>query len=111
MVALAPGAVHRCSMYCATVFAMNVIGVRELRQNASRYLARVEAGEELSVTMRGRLVARLVPVTATDRTRDGLIANGSLKPARRRGGLASIDTGSLPRRNLSAVLADVREDR
>lgn len=111
MIALVPGAPRLCSTVCATVFAMKVIGVRELRQNASKYLARVEAGEELSVTMRGRLVARLVPVTATDRTRDGLIANGSLKPARRRGGLASIDTGSLPQRNLSAVLAEVREDR
>ncbi|HEX7322629.1 MAG TPA: type II toxin-antitoxin system prevent-host-death family antitoxin [Mycobacterium sp.] len=90
---------------------MNVIGVRELRQNASKYLARVAAGEELSVTMRGRLVARLVPVTVTERTRESLIANGSLKPARRRGGLASIDTDGLPRQNLSAVLAQLREDR
>ncbi|MEB3051673.1 type II toxin-antitoxin system prevent-host-death family antitoxin [Mycolicibacter sp. MYC123] len=90
---------------------MNVIGVRELRQNASKYLARVEAGEELSVTMRGRLVARLVPVSATDRTRDSLIAAGLLRPARRRGGLASIDTEALPRRDLSAVLSELREDR
>lgn len=90
---------------------MNVIGARELRQNASKYLARVEAGEELSVTMRGRLVARLVPVSATDRTRDSLIAAGSLRPARRRGGLAAIDTEALPRRDLSAVLSELREDR
>ena len=88
-----------------------MIGVRELRQNASKYLARVAAGEELSVTMRGRLVARLIPVTATDRTRDELIASGAMRPARRRGGLASIDTETLPRRDLSAVLAEVREDR
>lgn len=88
---------------------MNVIGVRELRQNASKYLARVAAGEELSVTMRGRLVARLVPVTATDRTRDGLIASGALRPAPRRGGLASVDTETLPRRDLSEILAEVRD--
>ncbi|QUR69014.1 type II toxin-antitoxin system Phd/YefM family antitoxin [Mycobacterium spongiae] len=90
---------------------MKVIGVRELRQNASKYLARVAAGEELEVTMRGRLVARLVPVTATERTRDGLIARGAMRPARRRGGLASVDAESLPRRNLSAVLAEVRADQ
>lgn len=90
---------------------VNVIGVRDLRQNASKYLARVEAGEELAVTVRGRLVARLVPVTVTDRTRNGLIASGSLKPARRRGGLASIDTEGLPRGNLSAILAELREER
>jgi prevent-host-death family protein len=90
---------------------MKVIGVRELRQNASKYLRQVEAGEELAVTMRGRLVARLVPVTPTDRTRENLIANGSLSPARRRAGLTTIDTGSLPRRDLSAILAEVREER
>jgi prevent-host-death family protein len=99
------------STLCATVWGVDAIGVRELRQNASKYLARVEAGEELSVTMRGRLVARLVPVTAADRTRDGLIASGSVRPARRRGGLASIDIESLPPRDLTAVLAELREDR
>ena len=38
------------------------IGVRELRQHASRYLALVQRGEVVEVTDRGRLVARLVPV-------------------------------------------------
>ncbi|MGH9010313.1 MAG: type II toxin-antitoxin system Phd/YefM family antitoxin [Acidimicrobiia bacterium] len=43
---------------------MESIGVRELRQQASRYLARVAAGESFEVTDRGRPVARLVPVLA-----------------------------------------------
>lgn len=42
---------------------METIGIRELRQHASRYLERVERGETLEVTDRGRPVARLVPVT------------------------------------------------
>lgn len=37
------------------------VGVRELRQNLSLYLARVKQGEILAVTERGREVARLVP--------------------------------------------------
>ena len=37
------------------------VGVRELRQNLSRYLERVKAGETLTVTERGHEVARLVP--------------------------------------------------
>jgi prevent-host-death family protein len=37
------------------------VGVRELRQNLSRYLDRVKAGEPFVVTERGRAVARLVP--------------------------------------------------
>jgi prevent-host-death family protein len=43
---------------------MERIGVRELRQNASRYLARVAGGETLEVTDRGRPVALLVPLGA-----------------------------------------------
>lgn len=42
---------------------MERIGVRELRQHASRYLERVRHGETLEVTDRGRPVARLVPVS------------------------------------------------
>lgn len=37
------------------------VGVRELRQNLSRYLVRVKEGEALVVTERGREVARLIP--------------------------------------------------
>lgn len=43
---------------------MDRIGVRELRQHASRYLARVLQGESIEVTDRGRPVARLVPIHA-----------------------------------------------
>ncbi|MGH9004413.1 MAG: type II toxin-antitoxin system Phd/YefM family antitoxin [Acidimicrobiia bacterium] len=41
---------------------MERIGVRELRQQASRYLARVANGEAFEVTDRGRPVAHLVPL-------------------------------------------------
>lgn len=39
----------------------STVGVRELRQNLSKYLARVKEGETLDVTERGRVVARLSP--------------------------------------------------
>ena len=42
---------------------MKRIGVRELRQQASRYLEEVAAGERIEITDRGRPVARLVPIT------------------------------------------------
>lgn len=41
--------------------ASTTVGVRELRQNLSKHLARVKRGETLTVTERGREVARLVP--------------------------------------------------
>ena len=41
---------------------MTSIGIRELRQRASEYLRRVEAGETLEVTDRGRPIALLTPI-------------------------------------------------
>lgn len=60
---------------------MERIGVRELRQNASRYISRVKAGETLGVSQRGTLVALLTPVTTSQTVRDSLIAAGRLIPA------------------------------
>ncbi len=65
---------------------MTRIGVRELRQNASRYLALVKAGETVEVTSRGELVAVLAPPTPSHRDRDRLIAAGVLVPAAGRTG-------------------------
>lgn len=41
---------------------MTKIGIRELRQRASEFLRRVEAGETIEVTDRGRPVALLTPI-------------------------------------------------
>lgn len=43
---------------------MATVGVRELRQRASELLRRVEAGETIEVTDRGRPVAMLAPLPA-----------------------------------------------
>ncbi|MGH3322483.1 MAG: type II toxin-antitoxin system Phd/YefM family antitoxin [Streptosporangiaceae bacterium] len=40
---------------------MSVVGLRELRQQASELVRRVEAGEEITITVAGRPSARLVP--------------------------------------------------
>ena len=37
------------------------IGVREFKNGASRFIERVEAGEVLTVTRRGKAVARVIP--------------------------------------------------
>ena len=42
---------------------MKVIGVRELRQHASKYLEEVAGGQSIEITDRGHPVARLVPIT------------------------------------------------
>lgn len=40
---------------------METVGLRELRQEASNLVRRVEAGEVIEVTVSGRLAARLIP--------------------------------------------------
>lgn len=60
-------------------------GIRELKDNLSRYIRRIETGERIAVTAHGRVVAELVPPgTGTPRQVrsrwDDLIAGGVLRP-------------------------------
>lgn len=56
---------------------MKRISVRELRQNASFWLRRVQAGEPFEVTDRGRPAALLVPIPSENQL-DRLLATGRL---------------------------------
>jgi prevent-host-death family protein len=58
---------------------MASVGIRELRQRASELLRRVEEGESIEITDRGRPVAVLVPVSEDPLAR--LRAAGDLEPA------------------------------
>lgn len=60
-------------------------GIRDLKDNLSRYIRRIEAGERIAITAHGRVVAELVPPgTATGKSPgsrwEALIAAGSLHP-------------------------------
>jgi prevent-host-death family protein len=57
------------------------VGVRELPGNLSRYLDRVQAGEEVVVTDRGPALARMLPLRG-ERTIDRLVAQGLVPPAK-----------------------------
>ncbi len=91
---------------------MLAIGVRELRQRASELLRRVEAGETIEVTDRGRPVALLTPVpraTGLERLRvegDTTAASDDLDtlPAP----IAAPPTGPLPSRVLERLRPDER---
>lgn len=61
--------------------AAETIGVRELRQNASRYLAKVKQGQRIAVTDRGELVAYLEPVAEPRTTYQRMVAAGQVRPA------------------------------
>lgn len=58
---------------------MEKIGVRELRQHASRYLDRVKKGESFEVTSRGVPVAMLTPAQKPS-LYDRLVAEGKIIP-------------------------------
>jgi antitoxin (DNA-binding transcriptional repressor) of toxin-antitoxin stability system len=87
---------------------METIGVRELQQHASAALRRVEHGETIGVTDRGRLVAILAPASAATGA-GALMAAGRVQPARR-------PPGDLPEpvtaeKRSDEVLNDLRGDR
>ena len=63
-----------------------MVGIRRLKANLSRYIRRVEAGERITVTAHGRVVAELVPPGRATRKSHGsrwdkLIAAGILHPS------------------------------
>ena len=85
------------------------IGVRELRQHASRYLAQVKAGDTIEVTERGLPVARLVPVPADAWA--ALVASGAVRPPTADGSLADLEpASSSDASSLSAVLRRMRDE-
>ena len=56
------------------------VGVRDLKNNLSRYLERVHEGEDVIVTDRGRPVARLGPVDGPTDRLAALVAAGIVRP-------------------------------
>lgn len=54
-------------------------GIRDLRDHLSRYLARVQAGEQFTVTDRGRPIARLIAVDEPGAF-ERLVAEGHVTP-------------------------------
>jgi prevent-host-death family protein len=88
----------------------NQVGVRELRQNLSKYLRRVASGERLEVTERGKPVAVLTPLSESSSALQRLVSSGRARPPQ--GDLLAL---SLPRGEISTkgtdTLRELREDR
>ena len=89
------------------------VGVRELRQNLSRYLDRVKEGEALIVTERGREVARLIPSgPSVDPYADLALRYGATIPVARLEDIARRLKGpGAPAGTTDAYLAETRRDR
>jgi prevent-host-death family protein len=87
------------------------IGVRELRQHASQYLARVKAGETVEVTERGRLVALLTPPSPSMTALERMIAEGRVHPATAPFELPTPTKLPPGSPSLSEILDELREER
>ncbi len=96
--------------------SMRSIGVRELRQNASKYLRLVEAGETIEVTDRGRPVAHLTPLeepkpkTRAEEIIEDLTRRGLLIPAKEPWPPPPPLEPTPGKPTLSEILAEMRED-
>jgi antitoxin (DNA-binding transcriptional repressor) of toxin-antitoxin stability system len=66
----------------APLQAEETVGVRELRQNLSVYLARLAVGVTFRVTDRGKAVALLVPLPSETSVAERLVASGRATPAK-----------------------------
>ncbi|MGI8546105.1 MAG: type II toxin-antitoxin system Phd/YefM family antitoxin [Gemmatimonadaceae bacterium] len=57
-------------------------GIRDLKNNLSRYIRQVEAGERIMITDHGRVVAQLAPPEGVARPMryDELVAAGVIRP-------------------------------
>jgi prevent-host-death family protein len=90
---------------------MKTIGIRELRQQASRHLRAVQAGETIQVTDRGKPVAMIVPVKPQEDVLEQLEAAGRL--TRARGDLLKLGPPLKPKKGVplpSKILEQMRAD-
>jgi prevent-host-death family protein len=60
---------------------MTEIGIRSLKQNASTVVAQAAAGDVITITDRGRPVARMTPIPSS--ALQAILAAGRGRPARR----------------------------
>jgi prevent-host-death family protein len=88
---------------------MSEVGIRALKQNASAVVARAAAGEIITITDRGRPVARMSPIRSSHV--DDLIEAGLIRPATR--SLADMPKPrplKTPGPTLSEVLQQMRDE-
>jgi antitoxin (DNA-binding transcriptional repressor) of toxin-antitoxin stability system len=87
-------------------------GVRELKDNLSKYLAYVKRGEVVLVTERGRTIARMVKEPASEKSvgemLEPLITKGLVRVPRRAGRKRIARAVKLPGRLLSDMVVEDR---
>ncbi len=75
--------------------------VRTLRNHYSQLMGWIEAGEEITISRRGRVIARLVPAAAQPSRRVDWATSAALR----------MDKGALPRLSAAAAAAVLADSR
>ena len=89
------------------------VAIRELQQHAARVIRELaEAEETAEITSRGRVIARLIPVSPAELALADMVERGEIIPAKKPGDISDIEP--LPPRedgvSLSDVLIAMREE-
>jgi prevent-host-death family protein len=87
---------------------VNQIPIRDLNQDTAGVLARVERGETVEITNRGRPIARLIPVT-TDVMAD-LVASGVVVPPTITGPIPMPTVPAEPGPEAGALVSALRDE-
>jgi prevent-host-death family protein len=87
---------------------MEQVAIRTLNQHTTDVIARVERGEVVEITNRGRPVARIVPV-ATDTMAD-LVAEGVALPPTITGPIPMPTVATAPGSEAGALVSELRDE-
>jgi prevent-host-death family protein len=87
---------------------MEQIPIRVLNQNTADVLRRVERGETVEITNRGKPIARIVPATRGEL--DDLIAAGRMIPATITGPIPMPTHTAKPGSDAGALLSALRDE-
>ncbi len=88
---------------------MATVGIRALKQNASEVVRQAAAGDVITITDRGKPVARIVPLRSSrlDEMRNaGLVRRATKQPSELPSPTGEITDGP----KLSDILRDMRDD-
>ncbi len=103
---------------CGYIAGMEYAGIRELKNNLSRYLRKLKPGHVIAITDRGRIVAELrtpgdKPVGApSPQGYARLLAQGAIHRAREKGDpLGKLPAGKAGAAPPGTVAALIRDDR
>jgi prevent-host-death family protein len=97
-------------MYYTLSMAVHIIPVRELNQNTSAVISRVQTGEELLISVSGKPVARLLPIDPAENKLRELAAHGEVILATHSTPLTRPPRIGDPAVNSAEIYADMRED-